>query len=495
MQYNGALGPIDILFMTDSTLVQAFDRRVRLHPDALLMASPTCGATVADVDQLAAAAVRRWRREALPAGTPVALSAANGPGFLAALVALRRLGWVPVLFDVKAPEAERRRVAGALGCPRIAVCERVWPHSPEDLQLLPVVLTGPAACLDPHLGAVKLTSGSTGEPRGILVDEEALLADDEALTKTMGLGAAERILAAVPLTHSYGLASIVLPALVRGAMVILPDQDAGPLGPLRAAHALGATFFPTVPAYLDALLRRSTPPPWPASLALTITAGAPLRPDTASRFRRTYGRPVHVFYGSSETGGITYDREGGAGERGTVGPAVAGVRIELEESGRDGAAGVVTVRSPAVARGYWPAAVPGRLDAGLFRSGDVARWVDGELELGGRTDDLINIHGKKVNPREVEAVVATLPGVDEVVVIGAHSPGRVEELLRAVIACPAGLLSPQDVVAWCRPRLAEHKVPRSVVLLPTLPRTARGKIDRVALRTLEAPDAVSSGAA
>jgi|CXWL01.1.fsa_nt_gi long-chain acyl-CoA synthetase len=480
--------------MADTTLVATFARRVRRHPDAPLVVSPRNSATVGEVAALAAAAGDCWRGTALPPGTPVALSAATGPGFLAAFLALRRRGWVPVLFDVKAPDAERRRVASALGCPVIAVCERPWPAGPEDLDLLPVALHGPAAILDPRLGAVKLTSGSTGEPRGILVDEEALLADEEALACTMSLGPAERILAAVPLSHSYGLASIALPALVRGATMILPDEDGGPLGPLRAAQSLGATFFPTVPSYLDALLRRSTPPAWPESLRLTITAGAPLAPDTAARFRRTYGRPVHVFYGSSESGGIAYDREGGAGERGTVGEPAEGVRIELEADSGTGS-GVVIVRSKAVARSYWPVPVPERLGEGRFRSGDVARFVGGELELGGRTDDVINIRGKKVNPREVEAVVATLPGVDEVVVIGARSPGRADQLVRAVIACPAGALSPQDVVAWCRPRLAEYKVPRSVVLLPILPRTERGKIDRVALRSLETAAVLPSGVA
>jgi long-chain acyl-CoA synthetase len=481
--------------MVESALVQAFTRLVRLRAGQPLVKSPGRAMTVGEVDDLAHAAVTRWRSENLPPGTPIALAAANGPGFLAILLALRRLGWVPVLFDVKAPEAERRRVARALGCPRIARCERIWPQSPTDLELQPVALAGPAGPLDPALGVVKLTSGSTGEPRGILVDEQSLLADDEALAQTMGLRPTERILAAVPLTHSYGLASIVLPALVRGSTILLPDEDAGPLGPLRAAHQLEATFFPTVPSYLDAVLRRSTPPAWPDSLGLTITAGAVLRPETAARFRRTYGRPVHVFYGSSETGGITYDREGRAGERGTVGEPVTGVSIELEPlAGESAGSGLVIVRSPAVARGYWPTAAPERLHGGIFRSGDLGRFVAGELELSGRTDDVINIRGKKVNPREVEAVVATLPGVDEVVVVGAQSPGREDELVRAIVACPAGRLSVQDVVAWCRPRLAEHKVPRSVVLLPTLPRTERGKIDRLALRRLEAPDPLTTGA-
>ena len=80
-----------------------------------------------------------------------------------------------------------------------------------------------------------------------------------------------------------------------------------------------------------------------------LTAGAPLRAVTAGRFRETFGLPVHVFYGASECGGICYDREGTAAERGTVGAPVEGVRVELEPPG-----GILTVRSPAVAAGLHP---------------------------------------------------------------------------------------------------------------------------------------------
>ena len=145
----------------------------------------------------------------------------------------------------------------------------------------------------------------------------------------MGLAAEERILSSIPMSHSYGLASVALPALVRGSLILLADEGSGPFGTLVAARTLDATFFPTVPAFLGALVRAPAPPRLPESLRLVITAGAPLPPETAVGFRRAYDRPVRVFYGSSETGGICFDREGGAGERGCVGEPVEGVRIEL----------------------------------------------------------------------------------------------------------------------------------------------------------------------
>ena len=111
---------------------------------------------------------------------------------------------------------------------------------------------------------------------------------------------------------------------------------------------------------------------------------------------------------------------------------------------------------------------------------------DGELALAGRLDDLINVKGKKVNPREVEQVLAGLAHVDDVRVLGVAGGDGACAVVRAVIACRPGSLAPAQVVAWCRARLIEHQVPRSVVLVEALPRTDRGKIDLAALARLRA---------
>ena len=126
-------------------------------------------------------------------------------------------------------------------------------------------------------------------------------------------------------------------------------------------------------------------------------------------------------------------------------------------------------------------------------TGDLVEWSGGELVLSGRQDGFVNIKGKKVNPREVEGVIEQLPGVEDVVVLGVPVPERGSEVLRAVIACAPGRLTPAEVLAWCRAHLAAHKVPRSLILVPRMPRTARGKLDRPALLALRA--GVDSGLA
>jgi long-chain acyl-CoA synthetase len=476
--------------MAQDPILAAFAALLRRAPDAPLLLAPRRTATIEEVAALAEAAGSVLAGRGFAPGEVVALAACNGPGLPAALLALLKAGLPALLLDAHAPESEALRTARALGASTLLRCRDCWPTGAASFVLSPSGAGAGEPLRLPGIGVLKLTSGSTGAPRGIATPSAALVADDAALAASMGLREDDRLLAAIPMSHSYGLSSLVLPALVRGTPLVLPDED-GLLAPFAAAEAAGATVFPTVPAYLEALLKLSHLPAWPPSLRLVITAGAPLKPAVARRFREAFGLPVHVFYGASECGGICYDREGGAGERGTVGTPVEGVEVTLEPCGGSAANGCeggrVTVRSPAVASGYVPDPDP-RLADGRFAAGDFAVWQGGELALRGRLDDLINVKGKKVDPREVETVLAQLPGVDEVAVLGVPIPERGGELVRAVIACRPGELSLEQVLGWCRGHLAAHKVPRSVILVPQMPRTARGKLDRPALLALAAPD-------
>jgi long-chain acyl-CoA synthetase len=283
----------------------------------------------------------------------------------------------------------------------------------------------------------------------------------------------------VPLSHSYGLSSLAMPALRRGNLLVFPEPG-WPFAPLEAAAEWEVSFFPTTPAWLNVLLRVARLPAWPRSLRLTLSAGAHLDGETAARFRAAVGRPVHTFYGSSECGGICFDRDGGAAERGTVGAPIEGVRVALEPFEEGAAEGIVTVVSPAVAAGYAPEAEP-RLADGRFVTSDLGSWLGNEVALAGRVDDLINVRGKKVSPREVEDVVRRLAGVEEVAVVGVPQPGTGGHVVRAVVAGDPSVVRAATVIAHCRERLAPHKVPRSVVVVDRLPRNARGKLDRNAL--------------
>jgi long-chain acyl-CoA synthetase len=472
-----------------STLARAFARLAASEPGAPLVVS-----AVRSASRAAVAAMSRSIAPLLDGIPPglIGLSVPNGPAFLAGVLALRERGHGVLLLDPRAPAVERARSCAALGARGAVSCATGWPAEASDWRFEKAV--APAAAPEEATGAgfVKLTSGSTGAPRGVAATEAALLADDDALARTMGLRAEDRIVAAVSMSHSYGFSSLALPALVRGSILVVPDEE-DPLAPLHAARAAEATVFPSAPAYLQAILKLSQPPACPPSLRLVISASAPLPAEVAAQFRARFGRPVHVFYGASECGGICYDREGTAAERGTVGEPVEGVRVGLEPIDGDPAGGLVTVESAAVGLGYVPAGDP-RLSGGRFVTSDLGVFEGGLLRLRGRVDGLINVKGRKVDPSEIESVLQRLPGVAEAVAFGVPSADKASDTVRAVIACPSGGLSYDEVLAWCRAHLPEHKVPRSIVLVNAIPRTSRGKVSREELLALALGPAGQTGA-
>lgn len=454
-------------------ILSAFDRLHAAQPERPLVASATRLATVGEVHRQADELAGRLHEHGLVPGRLVGLVAPNGPGYLVGYLALRRCGLVPVLCDLSIPA---HALEGILARFDVAGCLSLadaWPRGGEHWTFV-TRLGAVVRHLAETVGAIKLTSGSTGMPRGVVVSSAALAADEAQLAAAMGLTSEDRHVGAIPFSHSYGFSSVVLPALMRGALAVVPDERSV-MAPLAAARELEATFFPAVPAWLSAWVRLASPPPLPRSVRLLTSAGAPLSPETARAVRERFGRPVQVFYGASECGGIAFDREGTAAEHGTVGTLVGGVTIELDaESGR------LRVRSAAVADGYLPEPAP-ELGGGSFLTGDLATWDErraGELRLRGRADDLVIVKGKNVQPREVENLLRELPGVEDVCVLGVDGAEGPRTILRAVFAASASAVTFECVVEHCRGKIAEHKIPRSVVVLPELPRDGRGKLDR-----------------
>jgi acyl-CoA synthetase (AMP-forming)/AMP-acid ligase II len=307
---------------------------------------------------------------------------------------------------------------------------------------------------------IKVTSGSTGKPKGIYTSEANLIADCENICSTMEIAPDDINLGAIPFSHSYGFSNLVTPLILQGTAVVATNAYL-PQSLVDLANEHRCTVAPLIPMVFDHLAtaahgRFET-------VRTFISAGAPLPAATSRRFRERFGIPIHSFYGCSETGGITYDRVGGAAERGTVGTAMNGVSLSIENSR-------LTVRSASAA-------------GGSFVTDDlVAMNEEGELVLTGRASDLINTAGKKVNPREVEAVILQIEGVREAKVYGEAAGARGEVVAAAIVATPE--VTRELVREFCRARLSLHKVPRIVKLIDALPVDERGKIKRAALSAL-----------
>jgi acyl-coenzyme A synthetase/AMP-(fatty) acid ligase len=298
------------------------------------------------------------------AGERVAFSLRNGPEWLAVFLALQRAGLAAVPLDGALPAAGARELAA-----RLRVHALYHEGRLETAKASRAPRT-PACC------CVKITSGSGGAPKVVACRAEHLLADGRQVAATMGIRANDRNLAAIPLGHSYGLGNLVLPLILQGTGLVTAEEFVPrQLAEWTARHRV--TVLPLVPA-LFRVLAALPPGPDLASVRLAISAGAVLSPEIARDFHARYGLRLHNFYGSSETGGICYDRAGAASLTGrSVGRPLRGVRVTL-------ARGRITVASPAVAT-----------PSGRWRLGDAGEWNRrGELVLLGRTGRGANIGGK-----------------------------------------------------------------------------------------------------
>jgi acyl-CoA synthetase (AMP-forming)/AMP-acid ligase II len=379
----------------------------------------------------------------------VALAEPNGPGWLAAFIGLLRAGAIVVPLDPAEPAEARVTTSLAVGV------NWIW----EAGRLRQLASHPPARRTDYCL--VKLTSGSTGTPRALIFTHAQMIADGRQVCASMGIRPDDRNLGIIPFGHSYGLGNLIVPLLVQGTPIV---TAASPLPNALAADCAlwKPTVFPAVPMLLRALAQAGAAPAALASLRLVISAGAPLTPEIASAFAHHFGRRIHSFYGSSETGGISFDRTGEASLSGrSVGTPLDGVRLEFRRGGR------FQVGSAAV-RG-----------AGHHMSPDRAKINElGELVLLGRTGRTAKIAGRRIDLGEVEKLLRATPGVRDAYAM--LHPARAD----AIAAAVAGDVDAAKIRESLRARTALWKIPERLLVLPELPRNARGKIDRARLEEL-----------
>lgn len=314
----------------------------------------------------------------------------------------------------------------------------------------------------------KSTSGTTGKRQLIAFTAGQLAADADNIVITMGLRPDWPNLGVISLAHSYGFSNLVTPLLLHGIPLNLCSSPMPEV--VKAAASLApALTLPAVPAMWRAWHEANAIPP---NVRLAISAGAPLPLELETSVFQQHGLKLHNFYGSSECGGIAYDRS--AVPR--VGPLFAGEALE-NVSLAIGDDGCLVVRGAAVGESYLPADSP-RLGGGQFQTNDLVELRADGVYLRGRLSDVINIAGRKLSPESIEAVIRRQPGVRECVIVGvpARDSVRSEEVL-AVVALENGAAL-EEVRRKTGATLAAWQCPRHWWAVPELPVSGRGKISR-----------------
>ena len=340
---------------------------------------------------------------------------------------------------------------------------------------------------------IMFTSGTTGRSKGAMTSHERTLAVARAWADCVGLGPGDRYLVVNPFFHTFGFKAGILACLVSGAALV-PQAvfDAGQAMALIEAERI--TVLPGAPTIYQMILdhperdRRDL-----SSLRLAVTGAADVPVALVERMRRELSFEVVLTgYGLTEAVVVTMCRPGDAAETvaSTSGRAAAGFEVRI--AGPDGGpapagqTGEILLRGPNLMLGYLddPGATKAAIDAdGWLHTGDAGRLdAAGYLAITGRLTDMYICGGFNVYPAEVEQVLARLEGVAESAVIGVPDP-RLGEVGRAyLVTRPGQVLTEADVLAFCRERLANYKVPRRVVFRDALPRNPSGKILKRQLR-------------
>jgi HIP---CoA ligase len=343
------------------------------------------------------------------------------------------------------------------------------------------------------IGDVIFTSGTTGRPKGVVTTQAQTLGVFDTWSDVVGLAEGDRYLVVNPFFHTFGYKAGIIACLLRGATIVpQPVFDVPEVLSLIGSERI--SVLPGPPTLYQSILDARDPSHDLSSLRLAVTGAAVVPVALVERMRSDLGcETVLTAYGLTEaTGTVTMCRRDDDAETiaTTSGRAIPDTEVRVVDAdGRPvpvGEPGEVVVRGYNVMQGYFEdaEATAQAIDAdGWLHTGDIGVLDErGNLRITDRLKDMYVVGGFNAYPAEIEQVLATHPSIAEAAVVGVADE-RLGEVGRAfVVARPGESVDPDEVVAFCKERMANYKVPRSVEVVDALPRNASGKVLKFELR-------------
>lgn len=520
------------------TALDAFRAAVRTTPDGPAILYFDGRMSYRELDSASDALAMRLSAGGVRPGDRLALYLQNMPGFVIALLAGWKAGAVPVPVN---PMNRQRELSMLLAdCTPVAMlCQDTLFHevvanlaarpplivttSARDFQarndrrlftddaaaasstpdLAAIVASGRDAGASPGLPTapediafIVYTSGTTGAPKGSISTHAAAMHSATGMVTVLGLVPGEPILGMAPLFHITGLVCQVLSAFALAAPLVLsyrfePGVMLDAIAEHRPTFSVGA-----ITAYVAMMNHPDAKPDSFDPIRLVYSGGAPVPASVVVQFQERFGKTLRNGFGMTETNAPVIvtppdqpSRVDPASQALSVGKAMPGLTVSvIAEDGRRlpaGEVGELILASPSLTSGYWnkPEETAAALTADGLRTGDVGFVdADGWIFLIDRKKDMISASGYKVWPRDVEDVLYMHPSVREAAVIGVPDPYRGETVKAVVSLKPGQVVGAEELIAFCRERMAAYKYPRVIDLVPDLPKTPTGKIMRRALR-------------
>jgi fatty-acyl-CoA synthase len=503
-------------------------RIARKHPDRVAFVCDDDTRTFRDLDARVTRLARGLAARGLGRGDRLAVLMGNSIEMVEAIFAGWRLGAIVVPVNFRLVASEVAYVLGDSGARAIVVDEGLAPVADEvrpSLSALETVVvlgsggTGAAtgadagseryhdvvaaASDDPLMidvpeeapALIMYTSGTTGRPKGAVLSHFNLVVQTFNSMIEQRIGGDDEVwYANLPLFHIGGLAGILPYVMAGGTSIIVRSGQFDAKAAVDDLERYAVTGCVFVGMQWDEISDAAASGP-PRDLRLRrMSWGAANTPvHVLAKMGETFpGVPIFSFFGQTEMSPVTcvLHAEDAERKRGSVGKPVINVEARIVDPDMNdvavGDVGEIVYRGPTVMQGYWnlPEADAEAVAGGWFHSGDLCRMDDeGYIYVVDRRHDMIISGGENIYCPEVEAAISAHPGVAEAAVIGIAHP-RWGETPRAVVvpADPGTPPTEDEIIAWCRERLASYKKPTSVVVTDALPRNATGKVVKPALR-------------
>jgi long-chain acyl-CoA synthetase len=456
------------------------------------------------------------QRKGIGRGDRIALFLPNVPAFALAYYATQKLGAIAVSLNARSTAsevrfilqdctaravfttAELRSQVPATDLPDLELVVICEGDAGADLALGELLAAAMASLLAIDAGrddaaAILYTSGTTGTPKGATLSQGNVMSNVWSFVHNCGIRPEDRILVPLPLFHCFGQNALLNSGIAAGSTLVL-QRTFRPDMALQAVQEEGITLFFGVPTMFLALLHRATPEHM-RTVRYYFSAAAKLPEEVERRWSLKFNSPVTQGYGLTETSPFASYNGFLQHRPGTIGTPIENVEMKVVDvtTGADvavGELGELLIKGPNVMLGYWnkPVETQQVLKNGWFRSGDIG-WMDtdGYFHIADRLKDMIDVGGMNVYPVEVENVLYEQGEVAEAAVFGMPDELMGERVCAHVILKPGSAAPAEQLLVFCRERLADFKVPRVLELVGELPKNPAGKVLKRVLREQATP--------
>ena len=444
-------------------------------------------------------------------GDRVALFLPNVPEFVLSYFAIVKLGGIVVSLNVMLKRDEVAFILKDSGAKVLITAMHLLDQVPENIPTLEgVVCVGephgsgfvpyrellsessapvPKVSLDGDEGAAILyTSGTTGNPKGVLLTHSNLISNVYATNHHTKMRSDDRLICYLPLFHCFGQNFIMNSSVNAGATLILHERF-NPDEILSSIEANRVSVFFGVPTVYLHFLGLPNIEAHLASVRYYFTAAAPMPVEVAHRWQERFGQVIYEGYGLTETSPFASYNHDFFYQTGSIGTPIENVEMKIvDEGGNDlkpGDVGEIAIKGPNVMKGYYrqPEETAKAIKNGWFLTGDIGKMDEkGYFYLVDRAKDMINLSGFKVWPHEVEGALLEHATVSEVAVVGVSDPTSGEAVKAFVVLKENTAVKQDDLIDFCRNRIAVYKAPRTVEFVNALPRNPAGKILKRELR-------------